>query len=229
MLNYLDWRTPCDIAFGVFMVTWLLARHACYLLVCWSIWAHVPDIMSYGCFTFASADPTVPGTRIPGRHDSAIWRYIFHPFTRPDGDICFSDNIRLAFLGLLLALQVLTLIWFTMIVKVAYGVLMGKGAEDSRSDDEASDVADEEEVEVEGPAYELVGEPRKPAVHAFDGGPAFIEEEVGADGLYQVKRNSAPVTRSRSRRTGGRASGISIPGHGDHKELLGRIGCDKPN
>ena len=50
------------------------------------------------------------------------------------------------------------------------------------------------------------------------------EEEVGVEQLRFVKRMSPPVSRKKAR-----ASGISIPGHTDHKELLGRIGCDKPS
>jgi very-long-chain ceramide synthase len=146
----------------------------------------------------------------------------------PNEEVCFTPTIRYAFFGLLLALQVLLLIWFGMILRIAYSVVMGKAAEDSRSDDEADEEEVDEEIEIEVPAYEVLGEVDKPSVHVMDG-HGFQEEEVGADGLYQVKKRNGPVTRSRGRISGTRASGISIPGHGDHKELLGRIGCDKPS
>lgn len=130
-----------------------------------------------------------------------------------------------------MALQVLTLIWFGMIIRVAYGVLSGKGAEDSRSDDEAED---EEFEEIE--YYE-------DEIKTFDGVNELatrklalpIEEDVDAEEMNLGMRrksnpsnNSAP--RRSTRRTGsGRATDLSIPGHGDKKELLGRIGCDKPS
>jgi len=65
-----------------------------------------------------------------------------------------------------------------------------------------------------------------------------IEEEVDAESLnLGMRRKTSPgggsansTPRRSSRRTGvGRATALSIPGHGDSKELLGRIGCDKPS
>lgn len=143
------------------------------------------------------------------------------PFNSPDKFVCFNNRIRVSFLNLLLALQVLTLIWFGMIIRVAYRVLSGKGAEDVRSDDEGEDEIEEEEVEVEIPSYETHGDKAK----------AHPVEEVDAESLnHKRRKNGAPTpVRRSSRRAGGRATAISIPGHGDHKELLGRIGCDKPS
>jgi len=42
-------------------------------------------------------------------------------------------------------LQVLALVWFYMISKVAYKVITGTGAEDTRSDDEDDEEAEEED------------------------------------------------------------------------------------
>jgi len=53
-----------------------------------------------------------------------------------------TNNIYVGFLVLMAFLQVLQLIWFTTILRVAYRVLTGGGAEDARSDDED----DEDEV-----------------------------------------------------------------------------------
>ena len=60
-----------------------------------------------------------------------------------------------------------------------------------------------------------------------------IEVEVTGDeitGVFSTNRARSSAVRSRNqkRSTAARASAISIPGRGDHKELLGRIGCDKP-
>jgi len=46
--------------------------------------------------------------------------------------------------------------------------------------------------------------------------------------LRFVRRSSSPKQKKAIKRSKGMSSGISIPGHGDKKELLGRIGCDKP-
>lgn len=35
MLKYAGWQTACDIAFGLFMVSWLVTRHILYLRVLW--------------------------------------------------------------------------------------------------------------------------------------------------------------------------------------------------
>jgi len=40
------------------------------------------------------------------------------------------------FLGLLICLEILQLVWFTMIIRVAWRVVTGQGAEDTRSDEE---------------------------------------------------------------------------------------------
>lgn len=112
---------------------------------------------------------------------------------------------------MLLFLQLLTIMWFTLIVRVAIKVLRGGSAEDNRSEDEASPGEDEEVEEEE----EFVYEEAQP-----------LEEEVGVEEID---------LKGWERRTGhvhvkgkvGTASGVSLPGHSDRKELLGRIGCEK--
>ena len=44
--------------------------------------------------------------------------------------------MKYAFVGLLSALQVLLIMWFAMIIKVAVGVIIHKTASDARSDSE---------------------------------------------------------------------------------------------
>ena len=49
-----------------------------------------------------------------------------------------------------------------------------------------------------------------------------LEEEVGVEALdLKGWERRAGVRRPAS------ASGVSLPGHSDRKELLGRIGCEK--
>ena len=246
MLNYLRLQTACDLAFGTFMIVWLLARHIAYLIVCYSLYVDVANpetgLMPYGCYDTGAGNNGV-GVRISADGGTAVWSNIFQSFTRPGTVVCFNPHIQYGFLGLLMALQGLTLLWFGMIVRVAYGVVTGKGAQDSRSDDEVSEV--EYEVEIEG-EDEIQGEEDSEEDSdvvdpALEDAPALLrpmvkgrEGSVEAPAVREARRTSpqpanAAGQRRRGRTRGSRASGISIPGHGDHKELLGRIGCDKPS
>lgn len=54
----------------------------------------------------------------------------------PSRGLYVSENVHLAFQALLAALLVMSCIWFYMACNVAYRVVRGLGAEDSRSDDE---------------------------------------------------------------------------------------------
>ncbi|KAF2224337.1 TLC domain-containing protein [Elsinoe ampelina] len=202
MMKYVGMQTACDIAFGLFVVTWFVARHVIYLAICWSIHSDVPKVMPYGCYDLST------GTKLSSNGGDKIWWNVLHAYRGGEGDVCFNNNIRVSFLGLLLALQGLTVIWFGMIVRVVYGVLTGKGADDTRSDDE--DEGEEEEVQ------EKINDKKV----AFK---APKEEEVGVEELRFSRRSTPPA---RTKKSKSRASGISIPGHSDHKELLGRIGCD---
>ncbi|KAF2843724.1 longevity assurance proteins LAG1/LAC1 [Patellaria atrata CBS 101060] len=217
ILKYFRFQTACDVAFGVFILTWVVTRHIFYPMVCWSIHADVPSIMHYGCY-----DSTT-GAKISSSGGSDILKHIFQGYTNPGGEVCFNERIRWAFLGLLLALQVITLMWFIMIVSVAVKVLSGKGADDSRSDDEECGDEDDLLSDIETAVKDgmtHVPQSAKP-----------LEKEVGVEGLNFTRQSSPRVKgkayRQSSGGIGGRASGISIPGHGDRKELLGRIGCDK--
>jgi len=218
-LNYLQFGTICDIAFGVFLVVWFITRHIFYPMVCWSIHKDVPTIMPYGCYN------SVTGVKVSDTPDTSMLSNIMQSFNNPDGVVCFNERIRLSFLGLLLALQVITFIWFGMILRVAYGVLSGRAAEDVRSDDE-DDVDEEEEVDLDWDEKSAI----ESAAESFT---EPIELEVEADevtGAFKTARSVSPAGRTRSqKKSAARASAISIPGHGDRKELLGRIGCDKPS
>ncbi|KAM4065560.1 TLC domain-containing protein [Hirsutella rhossiliensis] len=181
-LKYTGYNTLCDVAFGVFMLSWFVARHVFYVLVCWSVYAHAPNIISLGCYSGPNSNLVGPEDAPPGLY------YLIEPFLSPTG-------------------RLITIIWFTMIVRVAIKVIRGDGAEDTRSDDEGEEEEDEEE-EVDD---EFVYEEAQP-----------LEEEVGVEALD---------LKGWERRTGvkrqANSSGVSLPGHSDRKELLGRIGCEK--
>lgn len=183
--------------FGGFMVSWILARHVVYGMVCWSVYAHTPDIMPTGCFKGPNSNLVGP-VEVP----EGLTAY-FEPFFNSTGHVCYNESVKWAFLVPLLALKLMNIIWFTFIIRVAMRVLRGEGAEDNRSDDEADEEDEDEE--------EFVYEEAQP-----------LEEDVGVEELD---------LKNWERRSGfkkqGSSSGVSLPGHSDRKELLGRIGCEK--
>ncbi|KAJ6790111.1 hypothetical protein PWT90_05642 [Aphanocladium album] len=193
-LKYSGFTTACDYAFGLFMVSWFAARHVIYIMVCWSVYAHTREVMASGCFTGTNSNLVGPQQPPEGLG------YILEPFYNSTGRVCFNNTVRWAFLAPLLLLQVITIVWFTMIVRVAMKVLRGDGAEDSRSDDE-----EEEEEEEEEFIYEEA-----------------LEEDVGVEALdFKSWERRSGIKRQAN------SSGVSLPGHSDRKELLGRIGCEK--
>ncbi|KAK8062043.1 sphingosine n-acyltransferase lac1 [Apiospora phragmitis] len=175
-------------------------------MVTWFFTRHV--FYGMACWSVYSDIPKqIPIPCFKGTDDNLIgpfqapegWSHLLEPFRNPSGTVCFTDNIRWGFLGCLLFLQVITIAWFITIIQVAIRVLKGGAADDVRSDDEAEE---EEEYEYE------------------EAQP--LEEEVGVEAidLKNWERRTG-VKRASS------SSGVSLPGHSDRKELLGRIGCEK--
>ena len=120
-----------------------------------------------------------------------------------------SDGI---FLGLLLGLQCITLMWFVMICRVIAKVIRGEGADDSRSDDEDGE---EEDSVPDSPSY-------SPQTKAM---PAFIEVEADPSELSygsSVRRVGSGSRRPKAKSGGGFATGLNL---GDKKDILNRIGC----
>jgi very-long-chain ceramide synthase len=221
ILKYLKFRLICDIAFGAFMITWFVARHVFYMAVCWSIYVHVPEEVNYGCYRGTASELEGP-LPVPDDYD-----HLIQPFFDPTGLVCLNTGIRQVFLGVLLALQGILLIWLMMIVKVAYKVVSGEGADDTRSDDENSEGEEEKGGDLIDKIH-LCVEPR-PFVPLTN---LPIEKEVGFDEMRispSRMGRASPVGRS-SRKSDGHAAattGISLRGPSNRKELLGRIGCDK--
>jgi len=104
-----------------------------------------------------------------------------------------------------------------MILRVAIRVLRGGDADDVRSDDEADEELDIE-VEKFDPSYQVVNDVEP------EPEPQPYEEEVGVEAINLKGRTS---NASRYKKSVSSSSGVSLPGHSDRKELLGRIGCDK--
>lgn len=213
MLKYMNFQMACDIAFGVFLVVWFIARQALYLLVCYSVYAHIPLEIKYGCYSGSASN--LQGPISP----PDLFGHLFQPFMDPEGLVCWDNKIKWAFLSVLLALQVILLIWFGMILRVAYKVIRGGEAEDSRSDDELEEGNDELGSDPPEKGENMSNEHE--GVLAVV--PRLLEEDVGVEAINLG--NSRRSSSRRFRKGGGTASGVTIPS--DRKELLGRIGCDK--
>ena len=203
MLKYLQFRLVCDIVFGMFMIVWFVTRHVFYNLVLWSLHTQSPDIIKDGCYWGPTNDLHGP-IEPPDQFD-----HLLQPFLDPVGLVCWSPNIRWSFMVALLGLQVILLLWFVMIIRVAVKVIQGGEAEDSRSDDEESS-----EDEVDNDLHKQYKHNQFPEAAPFG-------EEVGAEAIT-YRRTSPP---RKFRKGGGAASGVTIPS--DSKEILGRIGCEK--
>jgi len=158
--------------------------------------------MPNGCFKGAAGNLTGPFD--PPSHNSPA--YLLEPFMDSEGLVCYNETVKWCFLSALLLLQVILIVWFFMIIQVAIRVLKGAGADDSRSDEEVDGLEDEDEED------ELVYEEAQP-----------VEEEVGVEAI-DLK---GWERRSGFKRQAGTVSGVSLPGHSDRNELLGRIGCEK--
>jgi very-long-chain ceramide synthase len=144
MLKYLGYNTICDYAFGVFLVTWIVGRHFFYIGIVHSVWKGSIKLIPYGCWTSNSEHIPVA---VNSPDISTLMRQVFDP----TGTVCYTKPIQYSFITLLLVLQVITLMWFYMILRVAWKVIKGGGADDTRSDDEDDGEDEEDEKEDEVP------------------------------------------------------------------------------
>ncbi|KAI9729845.1 MAG: sphingosine N-acyltransferase lag1 [Cirrosporium novae-zelandiae] len=213
ILKYLHYLKACDIAFGVFMVTWFISRHIIYVMVTYSLYADIPKVVDYGCYYGSNTDLHGP---IPVPND---FNHFIQPYIDPEGLVCWDGSVTFVFVSLLCGLQVLLIIWFGMIIRVAARVISGKGADDTRSDDEGEDSHNQNQLHV----------PRKtdllPAASTAQPDP--IEEEADIESVNLTRRQNGSTNRGKGRKVTANTTGLSIAGQGDRKELLGRIGCEK--
>ena len=191
------------------VITWLLCRHILYNMLVWSIFKSVPSRMAYGCYSGATAEMI---------STDGYLSHMFSPFRDLDGPICMNRTIKWTFLSFLLSIQSLSIVWFTMIIRVIVGVVRTGNAEDTRSDGE------EDELLAEG-KEELV----EKAVVVGNG--SAIKDGANASAEGSPSSSSSTTTRIRSngsatvRTSRGR---VRLGDQNDRKALLGRIGCEKP-
>ncbi|AAS51714.1 ADL206Wp [Eremothecium gossypii ATCC 10895] len=107
ILKYCGFSVACDYMFVVFLGFWVVLRHGVYNYILHHAWAKSRGLMqNQRCGVHA------PGTR------------------------CWTPLVIDIFVLLLAGLQLITVIWSFLIVKVFMKVIRGSGAEDVRSDDE---------------------------------------------------------------------------------------------
>ncbi|QPG96715.1 hypothetical protein C2857_005076 [Epichloe festucae Fl1] len=213
-LKYLGFTTICDVIFGGFIISWVIARHVLYVITCWSVFFDVPRLTPPACYRGSAAKLEGP-LPIP-KHG---WLPLWEPFFNPTGTICFNNNIMYAFLSFLVFLQAMMVVWFVVIMRIMLRMLQGKRAEDVRSNSEAEDT-DEEKIEKQEDGY----------------GPAQPDylEECDAEGIDWKARErrtgvikTTTTSSSSSSSSVSSVSSVSFPSHRDRKELLNRIGCEK--
>ena len=112
------------------MLWWFVARHVIFMRICWSIYADMPRGIPPACYA-GGMDGLRGPLAVPDD-----WSHLVEPFYRAEGIVCWYDGVRFAFLYCLLFLQVLLMMCFVLIVRVAVRALKGRAVEDDRSDDE---------------------------------------------------------------------------------------------
>ncbi|CAI5758122.1 unnamed protein product [Candida verbasci] len=121
MLKYAKFNTLCDTCFIFFLISWIVLRHGVYNYIFYHAWYKSTELMKDGKCIMGAVQKR-----------------------------CWTPAVINTFLGLLGGLQIITCIWMYLILKVAYKVIIGIGAEDVRSDEddtEEEDVAAEEDEE----------------------------------------------------------------------------------
>lgn len=111
ILKYSHFTTACDAMFALFTIAWIILRHGVYNYLFYISWSHSKDLMA----------PSKCGI------DSLQLKR------------CWTPTILNGFLSLLGGLQILSLVWLYMILKVVVNLLRGDNAEDTRSDDNDTD------------------------------------------------------------------------------------------
>jgi acyl-CoA-dependent ceramide synthase len=180
--------------FGFFILSWFITRHVLYVIACYSVYTSTPRLITPACY-----HGPMDNLQGPFPTPNTGWSHYLEAFLDPASTVCWDRGVMSAFLMYLLFLQVMMIMWFVLIMRVAMRVLSGKGAEDVRSDSEA----EQEEIEEQAQPF---------------------EEEVGVEALDLKgweRRTSDKRTAASS------SSGVSLPVHSHAKELLNRIGCEK--
>lgn len=147
-LRYAGQQTLCDVFFGLFMIGWIITRHALY------------NRALYSCIAIARKKlPEYPGATV-----NDYWG--FRTFT------------ALSLVILLCILQVILCVWLVMIIRVAFRVITGQGAADTRSDEESDEEA--EILEKEKEINETKRSTNSIQLSSTDSNPSAISSQIKA-------------------------------------------------
>jgi acyl-CoA-dependent ceramide synthase len=180
--------------------------------------------MPYGTYS------TLDSTRLSTDGGHGMIDNLLQPLLNPTANtVALNPEIRNFLLGLLGGLQVITIAWFVMIIRVVAKVLQGHPADDSRSDDEGEEEAEEEDIEFDdemqaSSVQHDVGVPYKLRADSQATAGAerkFIEVTASSEDL-KFTSSSSSKTGSKRKGKGGISSGLHL---GEHKDILNRIGC----
>lgn len=111
ILKYSSYTNACDAMFVVFTISWIILRHGVYNFLFYITWLRAADLMA------PSACSVAP----------------------PSAKRCISQTVLNYFLALLGGLQIISLVWLFMILRIVVRFVRGDSAEDVRSDDNDSD------------------------------------------------------------------------------------------
>src|SRR6266550_1762672 len=100
----------CDVTFGIFLVSWFITRHILFIFVIKAVY-DLPKFLE-------DFNPTV-----------LMW------FNGLLWTLQVMSNVSLTTASSSILFQVLQLVWFWMICRVAWRVVSGRGATDERSED----------------------------------------------------------------------------------------------
>ena len=129
LLKYLGHTTLCDFAFIIFLVCWIITRHIFYPAVAYSVYRDGSNL-AYGCYS-STTNTFTPAADLPSGIHNMV--QAMSPYSDL---VCWDKPIQWTFIGLLVFLQMILLVWLYMIVRVAARVIRGGKADDIRSDDE---------------------------------------------------------------------------------------------
>lgn len=107
VFKYLGFETLCNLTFITFLLSWIVCRHGIFMYQLWYAYCVATDFIKGNC-----------------KHDSF------------GNEFCFKQSSHDLFGLLLLMLQIISIMWLIMIIRVLINMLRGGSAEDSRSDDE---------------------------------------------------------------------------------------------
>jgi acyl-CoA-dependent ceramide synthase len=146
-----------------------------YNWIVYSVWKDSVATIVPGCYS-------TDGLLMPERllDIETLWK----TFMFQDDTVCFTIAVQRTFIALLVGLQLITLIWLFMILRVAWRVVRGAGADDTRSEDE--DEEDDELDELEETSKQPTGAPS-------------AETIARMVGTSRAAKSIAPVTNGHAR------------------------------